>query len=434
MQRGRKKKEESAQPYSLPFTPVLLKELTMACGIVQQELADGAGKILGRSISRATANLTINRGYIPPTIDGYRQAVETVISGHHRASLWLAERRLDVGEIWDIAEQSHRNEMPSGHAQRSRAGTMAAQKQARNALRPGNPTDMNEEEKQMKKIKIPEQVLKHFKLFRDPFQEDPRSDKEVFRSDEHRYIEYAMLDAAQNAGFLAVIGEVGSGKSVMRRAVIDQLRRDDRVRIIYPQIIDKTRITSDSLCDAIVMDLSHERPKVKLEGKARHVQKLLVDRATAGYKVCIIIEEAHDLTVPVLKYLKRFNELELGFQKLLGVIILGQVELANTLDEAQNPDMREVIRRIQIATITGLNGSTYQYLDHKFRIVGGDIERIITREAIDSLSRRLTIAGERGKKVSQAYPLTVNNYVASAMMLSIEMGEDRITPDVVDAL
>ena len=178
---------------------------------------------------------------------------------------------------------------------------------------------------------ISQEALKHFRVFRNPFIDDVQKDADIYMSEEHRYIEAAMLDAARHGGFLAVIGEVGSGKSVMRRKVVEQLKRDGDTLVIYPQMIDKTRLTAGSLCDAIIQDISNEKCRVKLEDKTRQVQRLLVDRAKSGYRHVLIVEEAHDLKVQTLKYLKRFYELEDGYRKLLGIILIGQTELKEHL-------------------------------------------------------------------------------------------------------
>ena len=193
---------------------------------------------------------------------------------------------------------------------------------------------------------IGQDVLKHFKLFRNPVIDDIQKDADIYLSDEHRYIEATMLDAARHGGFIAVIGEVGSGKSVMRRKVVEQLKRDGDTLVIYPQMIDKTRLTAGSICDAIIQDVSSEKCRAKLEDKTRQVQRLLLDRAKSGYHACLIIEEAHDLSVNTLKYLKRFYELEDGYRKLLGIILIGQTELKHMFNESTNVDMREVIRRV----------------------------------------------------------------------------------------
>ncbi|MBN1104725.1 MAG: ExeA family protein [Deltaproteobacteria bacterium] len=282
---------------------------------------------------------------------------------------------------------------------------------------------------------IGQDVLKHFKVFRNPFIDDIQKDSDIYMSDEHRYIEAAMLDSARHGGFLAVIGEVGSGKTVMRRKVIEQLRRDGDTLVIYPQMIDKTRLTAASICDAIIQDISSERCKIKLEDKTRQVQRLLMDRAKSGYRHVLIIEEAHDMKAQTLKYVKRFYELEDGYRKLMGIILIGQTELKHFFNEGQHVDMREVIRRVQVAEIKGLNGHLKPYLSVKFKRVGKAVEEIFEEGAFEALAQRLTSTSRDGKsKVSHAYPLLVNNYVARAMNLAHEMGEMKISADVIMAL
>ena len=282
---------------------------------------------------------------------------------------------------------------------------------------------------------ISQEAMKHFKIFRNPFVNDIQKEADIFMSDEHRYIEAAMLDAARHGGFLAVIGEVGSGKSVMRRKVIDQLKKDGDTLVVYPQMIDKTRLTAASICDAIIMDTSSEKCRSKLEDKTRQVQRLLMDRSKAGYRAVLIIEEAHDLRIQTLKYLKRFYELEDGFKKLLGIVLIGQTELNNVFDEGKYVDMREVIRRVQVAEIRGLDRNLKEYLTLKFKRIGRGVEDVFIGDAFDAIGRRLTGTGKDGNgSISHAYPLLVNNFVARAMNMATDLGEPKITSDVIMAV
>lgn len=281
---------------------------------------------------------------------------------------------------------------------------------------------------------INQEALKHFKIFRNPFIDDIQKDQDIYMSEEHRYIEAAMLDAARHGGFLAVIGEVGSGKSVMRRKVVEQLRKDGDTLVIFPQIIDKTRLNASSICDAIIMDVSDQAPRMKLEQKTRQVQALLLERSKQGFRSVLIVEEAHDLHTSTLKHLKRFYELEDGYRKLLGIILVGQVELKSLFNESTHVEMREVIRRIQVAEIKGLNGHIAEYLTLKLKRVGAKLEDIFEPAAIAALGVRLTAHDRHNKKISHAYPLGVNKYVARAMNLAYEMGEAKVTEGVVMAI
>lgn len=412
----------ASKPYRMEFEPIVLKELSLACNISQSELAAAVG------CSRPTMNLCFNRGYVPETMNDFRSSVEEIIRQHPKAASWLSERGLDAAGIWNPLGRDLRKVMPTGHGERSHRG----RDRVRGALMTGDPeTIIINWEVEM----IQQEALKHFKIFRNPFIDDIQKDGDIYMSEEHRYIEAAMIDAARHGGFLAVIGEVGSGKSVMRRKVVEQLKRDGDVLVIFPQMIDKGRLTAGSICDAIIQDVSSEKCRIKLEDKTRQVQRLLLDRAKSGYRACLIIEEAHDLNVQTLKYLKRFYELEDGYRKLLGIVLIGQTELKHMFNESTNVDMREVIRRVQVPEIKGLNGHLKDYLSLKFKRVGKDVDDIFAGDAFEALNQRLTSTSRDGRtKISHAYPLLVNNHVARAMNMAWEMGEEKVNADVIMAI
>ena len=412
-----------AHVFSMPQAAIVLKKLIIECDINQVHIATAVG------VSRPTINLCVNRGYCPTTRAGFKGDVERFLALPDNAATvnqWLLQRGLNMADIWAPLGENMTWRRPVGATPRS------------NATRRKNPalTTGTAEIIQYKEVEMVNQdTLRHFKMFRNPFVGDIEKSTDIYKSDEHRYIEAAMLDTAKHGGFLAVIGEVGSGKTTMRREVMEQLKKESNVMVIFPQIIDKSRVNASSICDAIVMDLSEEKPKNKLEHKTRQVQKLLMDRSRAGYQACLIIEEAHDLSTQTLKYLKRFYELEDGYKKLLGIILVGQTELKHMFNESQHVEMREVIRRVQIAEIRGLNGNLKEYLSVKFKRVGAKIDDLMDDDAINALGRRLTTEDGKGKKpVSHAYPLLVNNYTARAMNLAAEMGETRITAEVVEAI
>ena len=405
--------------YQMKFEPLLLKQLVVDCDIPQGRLAKATG------LARPTINLLINRGYIPAKCPGLKNIIEEIIKKNQAAMHWLLQRGLKIENIWQPLGRDLRNGDPKGRGRRAVATRKIK------AIMPGEPEALIIKwEVEM----ITQEAMKHFKIFRNPFIDDIQRDADIYMSDEHRYIEAAMIDAARHGGFLAVIGEVGSGKSVMRRKIVEQLRKDGDVLIIYPQMIDKTRINAGSICDAIIMDISSDKPKIKLEQKTRQVQKLLLERSKQNYRSALFIEEAHDLNINTLKYLKRFYELEDGYKKLLGIILIGQTELKDVFSESQHVDMREVIRRVQIAEIKGLNGNIKDYLELKFKRVNAEVSRIFDDGAFEALSKRLTSTDRQNKNISHAYPLLVNNYTAKAMNLAYEMGEKLVSENVVMAI
>ncbi len=274
---------------------------------------------------------------------------------------------------------------------------------------------------------------KHFQLFRDPFTDDVQCADDVFLSSEQRYIREAMYTTAKHGGFLAVVGESGSGKTTLRRDLLDRISREGHAIVaIQPRIIDKGRLTAGAICEAIIRDLSQQRPRQSLEAKARQVEEILIGSNRAGNAHVLLIEEAHDLVIQTLKYLKRFWELEDGFKKLLAIILVGQPELKHKLDEHQNYEAREVIRRCEIAELLPLNGNLEDYLALKFKRVGKKQTDIFSKDAYDAVRTRLTLQ-RRGSDgvISLLYPLVVNNLVTKAMNLCAELGADKVSAEVI---
>jgi type II secretory pathway predicted ATPase ExeA len=415
----------------MPYNPLILKRLILDCGIVQSELARAAG------VHKATVNVCINRGFVPSTVPDFHEKCEKFISSRPDAMKWLTDRGLQIADIWKPEGSEMRKHNPKGLVSRSwrtRKTPAMIPGDATKIYPPSSPLNKGGIEGGEEVEMLTSEAMRHFKLFRNPFINDIKDVQDIYLSDEHRYIKEVMLDAARNQGFVAVVGEVGSGKSAIRKYVVEELSRDESVRIIFPRMIDKTRVTAASLCDAIIMDLCDETPKLRLEQKSRQVEKHLISRVKSGGRTCLMIEEAHDLTVRVLKLLKRIYEIEHGYKKAVGILLIGQPELGSLFNEQDHYEMREVIRRCQIAYIRGLNGNIKDYLSLKFKRAGAEISKIIDDKAIDMISKRLTDIDDRKRKISNAYPLTVNNLVIRAMNEAYEMGFDRITTEVMQAI
>ncbi|MGL5913906.1 MAG: AAA family ATPase, partial [Bacteroidales bacterium] len=191
-----------------------------------------------------------------------------------------------------------------------------------------------------------------------------------------------------------------------------------------------------SICDAIIADCSTESPRRTLEAKARQVERILKNSSRSGFSHVLMIEEAHDLTIPTLKYLKRFWELEDGFKKLLAIVLIGQIEMKPKLQVEQNWDAREVLRRMEVFEIPSFkDGSEIaRYLDVKFARIGKERKTIIDDSGCNALGEHLRRQTQRGGIYSVAFPLTVNNLCKSALNLAAELDADVVSADIVRSL
>lgn len=301
------------------------------------------------------------------------------------------------------------------------------------------PHDIDPEESPENREMLSPEAKKHFSLFRDPFQDDIQSADDLYLSADHRYIRETMYTTSKHGGFVAVVGESGAGKTVLRKDLFQRIVREQQPIIpIQPRVIEKGRLNAGLIFEAIIDDLRPgETMRRTQEGKARQAERLLRDSSRAGNSHVLIIEEAHDLNIMTLKILKRFWELEDGFKRLLAIILIGQPELAMMLDERARPEAREVIRRCEVAILAPLDGNLEEYLGKKFDRIGASLDKIIAPDAFDAMRQ---VKGPQIRpggvvaKPSQLYPLVVNNLVIRALNRAAQDGEDLVTGDVIRAL
>lgn len=283
---------------------------------------------------------------------------------------------------------------------------------------------------------LSEAARRHFGFTRHPFVNEIDGPQDLVFSRDARYVREAMYYAAKHCGFLAVIGESGAGKSILRKDLLDRLRRGgDNVTVVQPTIPDKKQLTAHHICQAILRDISSQTPKNDLERLANQVQNALLDSSAAGNTHCLLIEEAHDLTIHALKYLKRFWEIEDGFKKLISIVLIGQSELGKRLDEKRHPDLREVIRRCEVATLRPLGDDVPAYLEHKLRRFNPNqrgLDAFFEPGAVEAVRQRL-LRTRQGSNIPEdhTYPMNVNNLVVRALNAAVELGFNKVTADLV---
>lgn len=290
----------------------------------------------------------------------------------------------------------------------------------------------NEEDSNMNKTLLTQKAKKLYGIFTDPFVDDIRADDDVFFTPDSLYVKENLHQAAKSGRLIGIVGESGSGKSVLRKGLVESVRDNQEVRIIMPSLPDRTKLTVASLIEAIIDELNPNAPsKRSLEAKSRQMERMLRDSSRAGMSHCLIIEEAHDLTIPMLKNLKRFWEIEDGgYKRILSIVLIGQPELKDKLNAQMNYEAREIIRRIEVVELDALDDYLYDYIMHKFKRINVDASKFITPDAVDALRARLTRT-ERGQKISDCYPLIINNYITHILNFGAEIGAPVIDAGVV---
>lgn len=391
-----------------------LKSVLQAVGRKQSDLAEHLG------LSQASVAQIVNHGEWPKSLDetDLQESIIRYLQAHGAAD----------GDIDSVFEEVSE---PRANAARSVSPSKTA-------------TESNQEESMLlRKQALFPATRKHFNLFRDPFGDDAiQSHEDMYISPDIRYVREAMLQTAKHGGLLAVVAESGAGKTTLMRDLEDRILRETQpILLIKPYVLGmedndqkgKT-LKATHIAEALMAAVAPlEKPKSSPEARFAQLHKALKESHAAGFRHCLVIDEAHALPIPTIKHLKRFFELELGFKKLLSIILIGQPELKTKLSE-RDAAVREVVQRCEMVELAPLEGGRLdEYLKFKFERMSKPVSEVIDASGIDALRAKLTVATRRDRPetVSLLYPLAVGNLLTACMNLAADLGVPLVNADVV---
>lgn len=258
---------------------------------------------------------------------------------------------------------------------------------------------------------LPESVYKYFGLSDDPFSKPPRSRAEVFTSPALKEVVNRVIDAIKFQGFVAIIGEIGSGKSIIRATIDDYVANQSDLRLIFPETFDMNRVSAANISRAILEEFEASHIPNDAVSRASKVKKLLAGNYKSGGRVAIGFDECHQLNDTALSSLKNFSEMNSGgFQKYLGIVLFGQPRFKTRLEEDK---FRELYERITLIEMPDFSASAADYLAHRLRLVGGDAAQLFDTDAIDLIVRQAKT------------PLALGNIANAALTHSKEFFNNR---------
>ena len=214
----------------------------------------------------------------------------------------------------------------------------------------------------------------------------------------------------EKKGFIVLTGEVGCGKTTLCRRLLNELDPDhyETALILNP------RVTETQLLRAILTELGVENPprgKNELIDKIYH---LTLERHQAGKDVVMIIDESQNLSFEVLEQVRLLSNLETDTQKLMQIILIGQPELNELLDQRR---LRQLRQRILVRyDLSRLNyDDTVHYIQHRLSRAGSSGRPQFTR-----------VAEKRVFKWSRGIPRMINNICDKALLSAYARSSDEV--------
>lgn len=246
--------------------------------------------------------------------------------------------------------------------------------------------------------------LEHFRLQRHPFRITP--DTEFFFNGGARG---AILDALLYAltsgeGIVKVTGEVGSGKTMLCRALEGKL--DQKFEVIY---LANPGLAATEILQAIAWEL--KLPITDNPGQLSLLQTInnyLLDRHAAGRRVVLFIEEAQNMPLATLEEIRMLANLETSTDKLLQIVMFGQPELEEILGKHSIRQLRErITHSFNLAPLD--SAEVDEYLRFRLGIAGcpnpglfvPKASRIIA-ETSQGLLRRINILADKAMLAAYA--------------------------------
>ncbi len=268
--------------------------------------------------------------------------------------------------------------------------------------------------------------LEYYSLDRPPFRITP--DPSLFftggANGRGVVLEALLYAVTSGEGILKVVGEVGSGKTMLCRML--EQRLPSSVEVVY---LANPNLSPHDILYAIAFELKlpvdHNTQRLVL---MQHLQEYLLKQHSANRTVLVIIEEAQSMPIETLEEVRLFSNLETHQHKLMQILLFGQPELDKNLQSKSIRQLRErITHSFYLRPLTVEETSAYI----RFRLqaagcpcpqVFSDAAERMIAKASGGLTRRINILADKAmlaayaESATTARPRTVDNLLKPAVL------------------
>jgi type II secretory pathway predicted ATPase ExeA len=238
--------------------------------------------------------------------------------------------------------------------------------------------------------------LEHFGLDEPPFKITPVTDFFFSGANRGEILDALVYAITDGEGIIKISGEVGSGKTMLCRMLLDRL--PSNIKAIY---LANPSMSRDELlyaiADRLQLDLDGKRVNVILQTLQNHLETMY----ERGERAVVLVDEAHAMPLETLEELRLLYNLQVGKHKLLQIVLFGQPELDEKLAQANMRQLKD--RIVHHFTILPLSPKVvHDYLMFRMRAAGykgpdifsANAEKLIGK-ASQGLMRRVNILADK---------------------------------------
>src|SRR5262252_6131330 len=238
--------------------------------------------------------------------------------------------------------------------------------------------------------------LEHFGLKEPPFRITPHTDFFFQGANRGATLDALLYAITHDEGIVKVSGEVGSGKTMLCRVLMERLPAT--VETIY---LSNPSLSREEILLAIGDELKLEMEKDRQTRVIRTLQEHLLRLFGEGRRVVVLIDEAHAMPDETLEEIRLLSNLESNRHKLLQIVLFGQPELDEHLDTAGMRQLKErVTHSFRLEPL--VHADIENYIDFRMRAAGYRGPKVFSPDAIRliahhslGLTRRINILADK---------------------------------------
>jgi general secretion pathway protein A len=244
---------------------------------------------------------------------------------------------------------------------------------------------------------------------------DPRF---IFLSKNHREAFAHLLYGINNrVGFIALTGEVGTGKTTVLRSLLGQLDADH----YCTALVFNPTLSPTELLQTIARELGVRTDTSNYLSALDALNLFLLRQNAEGRTVVLVIDEAQDLEAPVLEQIRLISNLETDTEKLIQIVLAGQPELVKILDRK---GMRQLAQRITVRyDLQPMDfQDTVQYINHRLEVAGGKSGSLFSSGSLKRIYR-----------YSRGLPRLINAACDRALLAGYTRDKAKVTTRIASA-